>query len=103
MVSRTRRDRTQWQKLVDLQIDSGLSAAAFCRQNGIGYPSFMSWRKRLSQIDAECPAVGAGQFIELTGPSGTHTAEQPVSSVTAALCVELSLGHGIELRISTGG
>ncbi|MEQ8821438.1 MAG: hypothetical protein RLY93_14465 [Sumerlaeia bacterium] len=36
--------RTDWQAAVDQQEVSGLSAAAFCREQGLSYQSFISWR-----------------------------------------------------------
>ncbi|MEQ8819900.1 MAG: helix-turn-helix domain-containing protein [Sumerlaeia bacterium] len=40
--------RTHWQAAVDQQMVSGLSAAAFCREQGLSYQSFISWRKRFA-------------------------------------------------------
>ena len=40
--------RTHWQAAVAQQELSGLSAAAFCREQGLSYQSFISWRKRLA-------------------------------------------------------
>ncbi|MEQ8821208.1 MAG: hypothetical protein RLY93_13280, partial [Sumerlaeia bacterium] len=40
--------RTHWQAAVARQEVSGLSAAAFCREQGLSYQSFISWRKRFA-------------------------------------------------------
>ncbi|MEQ8819219.1 MAG: hypothetical protein RLY93_03175 [Sumerlaeia bacterium] len=40
--------RTHWQAAVAQQELSGLSAAAFCREQGLSYQSFISWRKRFA-------------------------------------------------------
>lgn len=67
------------------------SAAAFCRQRGVSYQTFMNWRRRASTslpIAAEPPA-----FLEFelgTAPS-RHVFSGPL--------VELELGGGIILRI----
>jgi hypothetical protein len=107
---RTRRDQALWQKLVDQQLDSGLNAAAFCRKAEINYPSFMNWRKRLRPFvsEAEQPVrLASNRFIELTPTyhanenDRMHPSETSTRS-SSSFCVELSLGDGIELRISRG-
>ena len=99
-VTRARLDKTRWQQLVKKQSVSGLSSAEFCRQHDVKYASFMSWRKRLLQTrSADVATAPPKAFVELTAPtplvSGLQAAKEP-----ATLCVELSLGDGIELRIS---
>ena len=103
---RTRRDQSQWQKLVDQQSNSGLSAAAFCRNRNIGYPSFMAWRKRLlSSESGSVPQHTPTRFVELTPAYSENDNEfqnltRRATHTCSSFCVELSLGDGIELRIS---
>ena len=102
----TRRDQAQWQKLIDQQSNSGLSAAAFCRNRSIGYPSFMAWRKRLLASESASELTPT-RFIELTPEYGAIDGEsqdqlEKVTHTNSTFCVELSLGDGIELRISRG-
>lgn len=105
---RTRRDQSQWQKLVNQQASSGLSAAAFCRQMEISYASFMAWRKRLLASESEIiPQPTPSQFIELTSAyrasdDGLQDLPRSGAPGSSIFCVELSLGDGIELRISRG-
>lgn len=105
---RTQRDQSQWQKLVNQQTSSGLSAAAFCRQKDIRYPSFMAWRKKLLASESEkIPQLTPDRFIELTPAyraSDDRLQDLPrrVAPGSSIFCVELSLGDGIELRISRG-
>ncbi len=102
----TRRNQAQWKKLIEQQSHSGLNAAAFCRQAGIGYPSFMAWRKRLRVPERETNIQSVpGRFIELTPALRADDEELPVLPANAtqtgsSFCVELSLGDGINLRIS---
>ena len=103
---RTRRDQAKWQKLIDQQSSSGLSAAAFCRDRNIGYPSFMAWRKRLLASESEqALQLTPSRFIELTPAYRASDAEpqdlsERATPTALTFCVELSLGDGIELRIS---
>jgi len=39
---RTQHDQSHWQQLVEQQANSGLSGAAFCRQQDIRYANFMT-------------------------------------------------------------
>lgn len=36
-----------WRESVSVWKESGLSARKFCTQEGLGYQSFLSWRRRL--------------------------------------------------------
>ena len=101
---RTRRSAQQWQSLLDNQQSSGLSAAAFCKAQGIAYQSFMTWRKRLATSDMSA-AAPEGSFIELTPPAGIEPGKSTrvgntVAATSMPTCIELSLGAGIELRIT---
>lgn len=97
---RIRYDQNHWQQLIDDQAKSGLSGAQFCREQDVAYASFMNWRKRLQNSSMQSGAVSENTFVELTAPIPTtdtsHTDVEPESH----LCVELSLGAGIELRIT---
>lgn len=93
--SRTpRRTAEQWQRLVDQQIQSGLSGAAFCKAEGIKYQSFMNWRTKLTQT-GDAPA-SESQFIELTAaePDQLHDAS------SSYWLIELDLAPGVQLRIA---
>ena len=93
--------RTHWQYLVEQQAQSNLSGAAFCREHDIKYASFMGWRKRLSNAESD-PAT-TPSFVELTAPTGVEKTVLSQSSEhrsNSPVCIELSLGDGIELRIT---
>jgi hypothetical protein len=51
----------QWTEKLAAWSDSGLSIAAWCRQDGAGYHQFLYWRKRLEPRLSE----GAGRFVTL--------------------------------------
>ena len=44
-----RRNREQWQSLINEQQQSGLTQAQFCQQNKLAVSSFYNWKRRLSE------------------------------------------------------
>ena len=91
-----RRTPEQWQALIDQWQSSGQSAARFCDAQAISYASFCSWRKRLAD-DQALPTAAANQevsFIDLGALSS--------SGEGRAWNIVLSLGTGVELRLSQG-
>ena len=94
---RTHRTQEQWQALIDQQRSSGVSATQFCQQENIGYASFCQWRKRLSVRDAG-PVQGDGTgFLDLSSLMGS------TPTPSAGWTIVLSLGNGVELRLSQNG
>jgi len=92
---RKHRTPEQWQVLVDQQRGSGLSAAQFCKKENIGYASFCNWRKRLSdQSTDDSTGSGEASFVDLSSLMGTS--QSPGSGWN----IVLSLGNGVELRLS---
>ena len=95
---RKHRTPEQWQVLVDQQRDSGLSAPQFCKQESIGYASFCNWRKRLSdQSTDDSAGSGEASFLDLSSLMGTSPSSGPGWNIV------LSLGNGVELRLSQNG
>lgn len=88
----------QWQALVDQQRGSSLSAPQFCNQENIGYGSFCNWRKRLYDPSTE-ESSGSGEagFLDLSSLMGKSSSPGPGWNIV------LSLGNGIELRLSQNG
>ncbi len=71
---------------------SGLTAAAFCRAHGLGYQSFLSWRrasaKKSRTLEAPC-------FVEVElAPTAGSCSESQRQAVA-----ELDLGTGVILRV----
>ena len=93
---RKHRTPEQWQTLVDQQHDSGLSAPQFCKQESIGYVSFCNWRKRLSADQSTDDSAGTCEpgFLDLSSLMGSSQASGPGWHIV------LSLGNGVELRLS---
>lgn len=89
-----RRTADQWQALLQKQIQSGLSGAAFCKAEGITYQTFMSWRSKLTHIIKPTKPKSKPQFVELTASNKQPATHEPT------WLVELDLAPGIQLRIA---
>ena len=99
---RKHRTPEQWQTLVDQQRASGLSAPQFCKQEKIGYPSFCNWRKRLSDPSTdESSGPGEAGFLDLSSLMGNSPSSG--SGAGSGWNIVLSLGNGVELRLSQNG
>lgn len=98
--SRTHHRKAHWQNLVDRQKHSGLSGAEFCRQENVRYASFMGWRKRFQGSKEQPSSTAPAAFVELIAPAKETQITQGGTESDTDLCVELSLGAGIELRIT---
>jgi transposase-like protein len=67
------------------------NAAAFCRQRGVSYQTFMNWRRRAA---ASLPVTTKPTaFLEF------ELGTAPIRPVSTCPLVELELGGGIILRI----
>lgn len=94
-----RRTRSQWQSLVDQQEQSGLSVPQFCSEHSISSASFYKWRHRLATSELSPATEPSPSFIDLSTLSSNrghqNETDQPWRIV-------LSLGNGVELRLSQG-
>lgn len=88
-----RRSADQWREIVKQFKKSGLSAVRFCQEQDLGYASFCQWRRRLAEDNPVTELKGEPAFVD-------------VSALTAggvgAWQIVLSLGGGVELRVSGG-
>jgi len=95
---RKHRTPEQWQALVNQQRDSGLSASKFCKHENIGYASFCNWRKRLSAPSTgDSAGSSEASFLDLSSLMGASPSSGPGWHIV------LSLGNGVELRLSQNG
>ena len=95
MTQYTRRSPEQWQALVLQWQESGLSAPQFCEQNEVGYASFCNWRKRLSTQDSPVEKTSyEAPFIDLQSLTSDSADNAKGWNIV------LSLGNGVELRLS---
>ena len=89
-MKKPRRSRTgeEWQQLIRLQTESGLTEAEFCAQRSISLTRFAHWQRRLDHATSDI--ANDARWLELpslptTSPSGWD--------------VELDLGDGLCLRL----
>jgi putative transposase len=97
---RPHQNKAYWMNLVEQQEHSGLKGAEFCRQENIQYASFMGWRKRLQVLKVQPSSEAPSAFVELSVPVNASQLTRGGIDGDRDLCVELSLGAGIELRIT---
>jgi hypothetical protein len=74
-----------WRALVEKQAESGMSAAAFCKQQGINPQRLYFWRRR---FHSDSPGAG---FIRLVPTSKT-----PFSGI------RIVLDHGVSVELDRG-
>lgn len=77
---------------------SGLSAAEFCRREGIAYQALMAWRRRIRELDGiDDPSPASGER------TGSPFAELVVKESSAAggstPAVEIALPSGAVVRV----
>jgi hypothetical protein len=84
-------DRT-WKQRIQRQTVSGLSAAAFCRREGISVRSFYAWNDRLKKRPAPA-GLQTPLFVAVQHDSSRHQAG-PVLGAG----VEMELPHEVRLR-----
>jgi hypothetical protein len=84
------RRRKFWQMTMESRQTSGLSVAAFCKQEGISEAAYYYWRKKLSAAAAKPKEASASTFLEVSLPQ------------SQALVLELVLSSGHTLRIPPG-
>jgi len=91
----TRRSQEQWQSLITLWRQSGLSAINFCKDNNVSHASFYKWRQRLADSDNRSekkPPLPSPDFIDITKLSTPN--DQPAWNIV------LNLGDGLSLTLS---
>lgn len=99
MKRRKKRSREEWDELVGGQKQSGLTARAFCRREGIGLASFYRWRHRAAVLSLAGGTGLDGAFIDMgpIGSSGVST-----SAEVSPWIISLDLGEGLKLTIQRG-
>ena len=84
---RARRTAAEWRAIFERFEASGLSALAFCRQEGLSRSAFTRWRRELRGACAQ-----AGRFVEV------HAGACGETRSAARGEFELSLPGGVVLR-----
>ena len=101
MERQKRRDREEWLQIIGDQKKSGLSAAAYCRDAGVGIGSFYQWKRRLAD-EFETKSVRES-FIDMGRVSVSESSvEIPEVRAGSSLEVTLELGAGTRLILRRG-
>lgn len=94
-----RRTADQWKGLVEHFNQCDQSGAAYCRENGIAYASFCTWRQRLSSSESLTTPnneSSAPAFIDLN-----LLAQKSMDHAqNTSWNIVLKLGNGVELCLS---
>lgn len=85
-------------ELVSRWLQSGLSMAVFCRREEIAYWKFLSWRKRLEELDSS-----EGGFAELVvGGELCASEEGELTQAVHGALLEIALPGGACVRVFAG-
>ncbi len=82
---RVKERRDYWRTLVEKHAESGMSGAAFCKEEQINSQLFYTWRRRFRHDSS------TGEFIRLLP-----------ASKTARSGIRINLDHGISLEVERG-
>ena len=104
-----RRSPEQWRELVDRQRRSGLNIAAFSREEGLVYQTFVRWCRKSPPMPAAERAVSSAPTPSPSTIAGTTPSAlpefieigvaEPVVHAVEPWLVELDLGDGMTLRV----
>lgn len=74
---------------------AGTNAAAFCREEGLAYQTFLSWRRSRGNLSQAVAAARPAEFVEVE----LEPAPACPGRGAGTPAVELTLGAGMVLRI----
>lgn len=67
----------QWRKAIEGQASSGLTARAYCREQGLSEASFYGWRRKIRQQAGGVESIGPPAFVPAV-VTGTSLGESPI-------------------------
>lgn len=96
---RARRDRAWWEQAVARLQASGMSAAAFAQQEGIGYATLRRWRGRLKANTSAGPqpARQAPKFVALRLREGGAVTGKGDAALAP---IEVEIDGALRMRLS---
>ena len=83
---------TKWRGLLSEQLESGKSAAAFCRERGLAVWAFYAWKKRVREAEA-------AKFLEVAVKPATQEWRWSAADDRA---IEIRLKSGLSLFVGPG-
>ena len=83
---------TRWRGLLSEQLESGQSAAVFCRERGLAVWAFYAWKKRMREAEAT-------KFVEVAVKPAKGSWR---SSSVEEKAIEIRLRSGMSLFVGPG-
>jgi hypothetical protein len=83
---------TRWRGLLSEQLESGQSAAVFCRERGLAVWAFYAWKKRVREAEA-------AKFVEVAVRPAKGSWR---SSAVEEKAIEIRLRSGMSLFVGPG-
>ena len=83
---------TRWRGLLSEQLESGQSAAVFCRERGLAVWAFYAWKKRVREAEA-------AKFVEVAVKPAEGLWR---SSAVEEKAIEIRLRSGMSLFVGPG-
>ncbi|HEB94506.1 MAG TPA: IS66 family insertion sequence hypothetical protein [Gammaproteobacteria bacterium] len=96
-----RRDKAEWQQLIDEQAASGQTQKAFCEQVGISVATFGYWQRKL-RVEALSTSTGSGTGTDPVSLSDWIELPTRGREIGGSWQIELDLGNGLCLRLRQG-
>ena len=87
-----------WRWVLEEQRRSGLTAKAFCQQQGVSLPSFYAWRRKIRERDALANRVADPQQ-SLVPVTVVDSGDNDVSQLRSAKSIEIITPSGFTLRV----
>ncbi len=97
-----RRNRTEWQQLIDEQMSSSLTQKAFCEQAGIALATFGYWKRKLQSDRLSSSVSGEPAGEQQASLEDWVELSAPVPEAGSGWRIELDLGNGVCLRLRQG-
>ena len=86
-----RRSRSQWQEIINDQIESGMEMESYCHAHKIPIDGFRKWRRILNPSQSITPK---DRFIEIPLHKSVERQDDAIGKR-----IELDLGNGMTLRV----
>jgi hypothetical protein len=97
MGSRRKDRELHWREILGRQSASGLSVAAFCRQESVSAPSFYSWKRKLNQRDAPSRKRGSRTANSPQETRAVHLVPVRIESKSSSP-IRIFLPQGVSLE-----
>ena len=91
---RPRKSAKQWERLIEQQVDSGMSIAEFCQQRDVAFSTFSKWHRKF-----KTRAVTTHSAFKPVKTPEPIVAKQPDTEISV---VSVQVGTDVLLTIRSG-